>query len=729
MSSSSARSTLGRGSAHEVPWVTFVLVAVCVCVYSATQYASRRAQASAEEELRGAISYLLKHPYLEPGPILAERVDASVIHQKREVERLGRNNRGAPPIPKRVQQRQKEQLEQLVEQAFAGVADLPAQRWGFRATEFKPLTMLTHVYLHDSSLHLLGALLLLLILGFHLESAWGSGLFFLFVLLSSAASATAYAIGNPEFSAPLIGMSGIVAALLGAFLIRFRSNWKYPVYSFALVLGALFLILPARYGNEWSVFAGLEQTVVLVGNRGASYWAFGGGIAFGVLGQLVIALLGVGETGVREGAGATTKYIANPMLEKVISARTSGRLNEAYGYLAELLRQNPDDHEALLVMWDVALDYARPAEAAAAMLRAIRDEVKRNDASTAVEHWLDLANRGLNADAEPALLIRLALMLQKRDHTFAAVAALQQALEKSEGADSAVVASRVARASRDLDAETAREAAWRALSSVDLDLEERQSLESLLAEIGSGIETSASGEFDDRLVVDFDQGENALAADAEKAVVLEEPEAWVDPALGDEAAVSGARAADGMKIVELEDVVQVGDPQPEAAAAAAGYTRPEPIDLDVTSRTIRSVMAVPVAIEPDGLRIEAEGGAKKRLPLEKLEAISVAAVGGLSEKPVLLIDLVMNWTSGGDEPLKVIRFRGDRFDVRAFVREAQSPLDSLRAFIGALFHESGATPLPDEQSANGMPFAYFDDLTSYQRDVLGAEESDPSGAG
>ena len=127
--------------------------------------------------------------------------------------------------------------------------------------------------------------------------------------------------------------------------------------------------------------------------------------------------------------------------------------------------------------------------------------------------------------------------------------------------------------------------------------------------------------------------------------------------------------------------------------------------------------------------IEIDGGAKKRVPLEKLEAISVAAVGGLSEKPVILIDLVLNWKSAASDPLRVIRIRGDRFDARAVGGSGESPLDALRSFVGTLLRECRAAPLPDAQSANGMPFASFDDLTSYQRDVLGVEEEDPVTAG
>jgi len=704
--------------------VTFLLIAVCVCVFSLTQHASNQAQAAAERELQGAIAYFLEHPYLEPGAILSQRVDMDKIEQTRKRQRFDRSRRGAPPIPKRVQERQQEQLDQLVQDAFTGLADLPSQRWGFRATEFAPLTLVTHVILHQRSLHLMGALFLLLILGFQLENAWGSLPFALFFLLSSAASATAYAIGNSGFAPPLIGLSGVLAALLAAFLIQGRSTWKeQPVYLFALVLGALFLILPVRSGNDWSVATGLESTAVLAENQGASYWALGGGFLFGLLGQLIIGLFSTGGSEAVPKARKAAERIANPMLERAMNAQSAGKLNEAYGTLAELLRRNPDDHEALLLMWDVGLDYSRPADAAAAMLRAIRDEVKRGDAAAAVEHWLDLVNRGLHADAEPALLIRLALMLEQQAHSFAAVEALRQALQRTEDSNAAVVASRVARASRDLDPDTARAAAWRALGSADLDLEERQSLESLLAEIGPGIDMDLPGSAGDGRAVDI-EFEQEEAIGAAEVVAREEPEAWVDPALVDESAGSDAGVAAKMETVELEDVVRVGD-RP-TTADGTGYNRPAPIDLDVVSRTIRSVDAIPVALEAEGLLVELDRGAKKRIPPEKLEAISVAAVGGLSENPVILIDLVTNWKSAADEPLRVVRIRGDRFDARALSGGRGAPLDALRAFVGRLLRASGAKPLPDEQSANGLPFASYDDLTSYQRHVLGVEEEDPA---
>ena len=103
---------------------------------------------------------------------------------------------------------------------------------------------------------------------------------------------------------------------------------------------------------------------------------------------------------------------------------------------------------------------------------------------------------------------------------------------------------------------------------------------------------------------------------------------------------------------------------------------------------------------------------------DRIAAISVVAVSNLGPKPVILVDLILNWMSLSDEPLRIIRLRGDRFDPRRLVPEQAAPVDALRAIIERLLRASNATPLPDIQSAKGLPFAGFDDLASYHRDVL-----------
>ena len=127
---------------------------------------------------------------------------------------------------------------------------------------------------------------------------------------------------------------------------------------------------------------------------------------------------------------------------------------------------------------------------------------------------------------------------------------------------------------------------------------------------------------------------------------------------------------------------------------------------------------MPTEFDAEGLCIAASNGAKKRVRYDRIAAISVVAISNLGPKPVILVDLILNWMSLADEPLRIIRLRGDRFDPRRLAPEHAAPVDALRAIIERLLRESNATPLPDLQSAKGLPFAGFDDLTSYHRDVL-----------
>jgi membrane associated rhomboid family serine protease len=699
--------------------VTFALLAICVLGFAGARLAESAARARAESELEAAVQYLNGHLHLEPGPILGARLDLDALAQKRAAEETARVRRGSPPIPQRVQARQQQQLDALVAAAWSGASVLPAQRWGFRASDFDALSLLTHPFLHTSALQLSGCLILLLLLGRELEPGWGSARFAATFVAAAAASALVYGVALRGFEAPLVGLGGALAALLGAWAIRRRSRWREPAYAFSILAGGAFLIVPVHFGSDWSIAASLEQAQLLADHPGASLWAVAGGFGFGLLVEAFAALLATSAPGAEDGAARATRTSASPELVQAVNARAAGRLTEARELLVGIGRGRDPEREAWVLLWDVALELGHTAEASDAMLRAIRADLKCNDVDAAVDHWLDLTNRGLAADAEPALLIRMALALQQREQRFAAVAALQQALAHPEAGDSAVVACRVARASRDLDADTARDAAWRALGSMDLELEERQGLEAMLGEIGPGIDLELPPRRDRAIdlpppaaserVAGLDLSGESLAVGTGAAGEASQrpPDVWEDALLSEE------------PVVELCDVV-AGD-RAGAAAEDAAVDRPAPIDLEFVTRTARAVAATPVALDAEGLLVEVPNGAKKRVPLDKIEALAVAAVGGLGPKAVIVIDVVMNWESGAGEPLKILRIRGDRFDPTALMAGTDDPLEALRAFTRELLYKSATLGLPDPQSVAGMPFAAYDDLASYERVVLGVE--------
>ena len=132
------------------------------------------------------------------------------------------------------------------------------------------------------------------------------------------------------------------------------------------------------------------------------------------------------------------------------------------------------------------------------------------------------------------------------------------------------------------------------------------------------------------------------------------------------------------------------------------------------SRQLHVVEAVPSELNPEGLVIEADGGVKKRVPYERIDGISAAAIEGFGEGAVIVIDLTLNWFES-DQTLRLIRLRANRFDPCSLLGSDRAPLDAIRQLIERLLQKTGSNPLPDLQSARGLPFASFRNLVSFDR--------------
>jgi len=83
------------------------------------------------------------------------------------------------------------------------------------------VTVFTSMFLHGSPLHVAGNMLYLWIFGDNVEDSLGHGRFLLFYLLSGVAAAAAQTITSPTSTIPMIGASGAVSGVLGAYLLLF----------------------------------------------------------------------------------------------------------------------------------------------------------------------------------------------------------------------------------------------------------------------------------------------------------------------------------------------------------------------------------------------------------------------------------------------------------------------------------------------------------------------------
>jgi membrane associated rhomboid family serine protease len=170
---------------------------------------------------------------------------------------------------------------------------IPALLTGRATADFSalapPLTVLTSMFVHGGFLHLAGNMLYLWIFGNNIEEAMGHVRFFLFYLLCGVAAVAAQVLPNPASAVPMVGASGAISGVLGAYMLL------YPRAKVLLGLPLGFLIVEiGRWPAIWVLIAWFVMQL-LMGFFSASSEA--GGVAFGahvggfVAGCLLVTLL------------------------------------------------------------------------------------------------------------------------------------------------------------------------------------------------------------------------------------------------------------------------------------------------------------------------------------------------------------------------------------------------------------------------------------------------------
>jgi membrane associated rhomboid family serine protease len=145
------------------------------------------------------------------------------------------------------------------------------------------------MFLHAGWLHLIGNLLSLWIFGDNVEDRMGHGRYLIFYLLTGLVANLAQTTANPGSPVPLVGASGAIAGVMGAYIVLFprsRVLVLIPIIIFfdiievpAIVfLGFWFLLqLLAGVGSM------SEQGAV----AGIAFWAHAAGFLSGIVGVLL----------------------------------------------------------------------------------------------------------------------------------------------------------------------------------------------------------------------------------------------------------------------------------------------------------------------------------------------------------------------------------------------------------------------------------------------------------
>ncbi|MCP4396850.1 MAG: rhomboid family intramembrane serine protease [bacterium] len=286
-------------------------------------------------------------------------------------------------------------------------------KYGYIPSRGGVLTIFSSIFLHGGFFHLLFNMLFLWLSGCNIEDLWGRIVYPVFYLLGGILATLAHGMMYPESPIPLIGASGAIAAVMGAFMIRMYATKIYFVYlilAFGLMRGRFsapaYVMLPLWLLQQlWGVF-------FHGGASGTAFWAHIGGFIFGAVAASLMKVSGF-ESNILAPALEKKTAIIDEHLVNGIEKLRANDIDGAIQDLKTAMRNNSDDPTVHCELSKAYFAKGSKTSALREFKRAIFLYMKRGDMEDAVEQYLELHEEMPQMMLDPPQQKKLAAALEK----------------------------------------------------------------------------------------------------------------------------------------------------------------------------------------------------------------------------------------------------------------------------------------------------------------------------
>lgn len=483
---------------RRLPWITFGIMALCLVVHiflSMEVGAKEKQLGSSAEEL---VTYYFNHPYLEINPEIKKLMFSRGDEERLEAM-LSAYRQMVPRPDRQTVALEQEKLDQLGTALLSSLNDVPYRKWGYIPADRSFLALLTYMFVHGGWLHLFGNLLLLYITGPFIEDLWGRPIYAAFYMTIGALSALMYASHYPNFTGPLIGASGAIAGVMGAFLINFyktKINFFYWILFFfrGTFEAPAFIMLPLWVLLEFFNASVIDSiNVQSSGGGGVAHWAHVWGFVFGVLVAVGMKRLKIEkkyihpkiEAKIQKGAGAVDVVVT------AMHRKNMGRIDEAYDILLEEAKKNPSRKDVVDALWDVGLEMGNGEEAATFFVKLIENEVRHDQLDVALKRFMDLKSKFPQASISPTYKIALLQHLTERSDMDEAKKLATELVEEMGPNSSAVMLQKFIEIAQKLSPSLAKKTIELCLSHPEVPMDKKEMLKNDLKDLDRGTEAPA----------------------------------------------------------------------------------------------------------------------------------------------------------------------------------------------------------------------------------------------
>ncbi len=395
---------------RRTPWVSAAIILLCVGVQvwssSVEDERYERANALAEE----LYEYQRAHPYLVPP---AE--ESPEVSRLCAVAREDSSWTHFAPIEPETLAIEQDILNTQARLLSDAVAALPSRMLGLVPAHPKPVSFLTSMFAHGGWFHLLSNLWFFFFLGLVLEDTYGPVVFALFYLASGLVAALTHVVAFPDSEIPLVGASGAIAGVMGAYMVRHGKD-RIRMLWFILMRSGTFLAPAWALLGIWiveQIYFALTTPAEVGG--GIAYLAHVGGFAAGVGGAFLIRFKGWEGVSPRAAVNALDVLPkARGALGKAKELLATGDPAGALVAVKRAAERDPDSLPVAEVLWRAHEQLGAKDAAREAALRVLRGQLAAHNGPAALSAWRQI-RASFGDERPPAERWRLIGLLTDRE--------------------------------------------------------------------------------------------------------------------------------------------------------------------------------------------------------------------------------------------------------------------------------------------------------------------------
>ena len=391
------------GEVQRLPYISIGIIILNVLLYIITAFTTPDSGQSSSEQESKLIRYILAHPDMDIPEETLRKLPAgpqSLIRQMKEGKSL--TNPGAEldpgseePESPRTESAELKELDTYI--AALGQADSEDfyKKYGYIPSQGRVFTLFSSMFIHAGIFHLLFNMFFLYLTGCKLEDLWGRIVYPIFYLLGGIAATLTHTLMFPQSQIPLVGASGAVAALMGAFMIRL---YKTRIYFFYLLImgfkprrgtfmAPAYLMIPL-----WLLQQIWEALTSGNTGGGVAFWAHIGGFMFGAAVAALFKFTRFEEKFIAPAIERKTNLVD----EFFSSGSKKLRENDVDGAVADLRKAARNDPDNAVIRIELSKAYHRQGkskEAFSEFHRAMSLYIKQDDMESAVNDYLEMHSK------------------------------------------------------------------------------------------------------------------------------------------------------------------------------------------------------------------------------------------------------------------------------------------------------------------------------------------------